>query len=128
MKLHLPQNSQRNAFTAYGQGYVAVNGVSYEASLVVMPDRIADDGKGQNVESLVRDNIEALAAWNPELVLLGTGDVLRFPDPRLLATLTRLGIGAEIMDTRAACRTYNILAEEGRNVAAALIIPAAPDD
>lgn len=102
---------------------MAVNGVRYETSLVVMPDRIADDWKVRNFESLARDNIEALAALNPELVLLGTGDVLRFPDPRLLANLTRAGIGAEVMDTRAACRTYNILAEEGRNVAAALIIP-----
>jgi uncharacterized protein len=123
LKLHLSQNSRRNAFTAYGQGYVAVNGVRYETSLIVMPDRIAEDWKVQNFESLVQDKIEALAALKPELVLLGTGDVLRFPDPRLLVNLTRAGIGAEVMDTRAACRTYNILAEEGRNVAAALIIP-----
>jgi uncharacterized protein len=122
LKLHLSQNSRRNAFTAYGQGYVAVNGVRYETSLIVMPDRIAEDWKVQNFESLVQDKIEVLAALKPELVLLGTGDVLRFPDPRLLVNLTRAGIGAEVMDTRAACRTYNILAEEGRNVAAALII------
>jgi uncharacterized protein len=123
LKLHLAQNSRRNAFTAYGEGYVAVNGVRYETSLIVMPDGIAEDWKVQNLEALVHANIEDLAALKPELVLLGTGDVLRFPDPRLLVTLTHAGIGAEVMDTRAACRTYNILAEEGRNVAAALIIP-----
>ena len=102
---------------------MAVNGVRYETSLIVMPDRITEDWKVHNLESLVLDNIETLAALKPELVLLGTGDVLRFPDPRLLVNLTHAGIGAEVMDTRAACRTYNILAEEGRNVAAALIIP-----
>ena len=102
---------------------MAVNGVRYETSLIVMPDRIAEDWTVQNFESLVQDNIKALAALKPELVLLGTGDVLRFPDPRLLVNLTHAGIGAEVMDTRAACRTYNILAEEGSNVAAALIIP-----
>lgn len=102
---------------------MAVNGVRYEASLVVMPDRIADDWQVHHFELLAQDDIDALAALNPELVLLGTGDVLRFPDPRLLANLTRAGIGTEVMDTPAACRTYNILAEEGRNVAAALIIP-----
>lgn len=123
MKLHLSQNSRRNAFTAYGQGYVAVNGVRYETSLIVMPDSITEDWNVQNLESLDQYKIETLAALKPELLLLGTGDVLRFPDPRLLANLTRAGIGAEVMDTRAACRTYNILAEEGRNVAAALIIP-----
>lgn len=124
MKLHLSQNARRNAFTAYGQGYVAVNGVRYETSLIVMPDRIAEAWNVRSIELLVQDNIEPLAALKPELVLLGTGDVLRFPDPRLLVSLTQAGIGAEVMDTRAACRTYNILAEEGRNVAAALIIPA----
>jgi uncharacterized protein len=122
LKLHRSQNSRRNAFTAYGQGYVAVNGVRYENSLIVMPDRIAEDWQVQNFESLVQDDIEVLAALRPELVLLGTGDVLRFPDPQLLLCLTHAGIGAEVMDTRAACRTYNILAEEGRDVAAALII------
>ena len=114
---------RRNAFTAYGQGYVAVNGVRYETSLIVMPDRITEDWKVLDLEALDQQDIEALVALQPELVLLGTGDALRFPDPRLLANLTHAGIGAEVMDTRAACRTYNILAEEGRNVAAALIIP-----
>ena len=123
MKLHLSQHSRRNTFTAYGPGYVEVNGMRYEASLVVMPDRIADDWKVPHFEAMVQDHIDALAALNPELVLLGTGDVLRFPDPRLLANLMRAGIGTEVMDTRAACRTYNILAEEGRNIAAALIMP-----
>lgn len=103
---------------------MAVNGVRYETSLIVMPDRIAEAWNVRSIELLVQDNIEPLAALKPELVLLGTGDVLRFPDPRLLVSLTQAGIGAEVMDTRAACRTYNILAEEGRNVAAALIIPA----
>lgn len=123
MKLHLSRNVLRNTFTAYGQGYVAVNGIRYEASLIVMPDRIAEDWKVRNIESLVQDDLAALAAMKPELVLLGTGDSLRFPNPRLLVDLTHARIGAEVMDTRAACRTYNILAEEGRNVAAALIIP-----
>ena len=124
MKLHLSQNSRRNTFTAYGEGYVAVNGVRYESSLVVLPDRIVEDWNVPTLESLTQDNIGALALLKPELVLLGTGDLLRFPDSRLLASLAAARIGAEIMDTRAACRTYNILAEEGRNVAAALIIQA----
>ena len=90
-----------------------------------MPDRIMADWNVQSFESLASQDIEALAALKPELVLIGTGDRLRFPDPRLLASLASARIGAEVMDTRAACRTYNILAEEGRNVAAALIIPKA---
>ena len=123
LKLHLSQNSRRNAFTAYGEGYVAVNGVRYESSLVVLPDRIVEDWSVPTIESLTQGDMEALALLKPELVLLGTGDLLRFPDSRLLASLAAARIGAEFMDTRAACRTYNILAAEGRNVAAALIIP-----
>lgn len=125
MKLHLSRDSRRNTFTAYGPGYVAVNGVRYESSLVVMPDRIAEEWSVASFESLAQEDIQALALLKPELVLLGTGDTLRFPDARLLKDLAAAGIGTEIMDTRAACRTYNILAEEGRNIAAALIIPTA---
>lgn len=123
MKLHLSPNSIRNAFTAYGAGFVAVNGIRYDSSLIVLPDRIIENWDVQNIESLSAGDIEALALLKPELVLLGTGETLRFPEPRLLASLAASRIGAEVMDTRAACRTYNILAEEGRNVAAALIIP-----
>jgi len=88
-----------------------------------MPDRILADWNVRDIESLARRDIEELALLKPELVLLGTGDRLHFPAPGLLASLAAARIGAEVMDTRAACRTYNILAEEGRNVAAALIIP-----
>jgi uncharacterized protein len=123
LKLHLSPNSVRNTFTAYGPGYVAVNGVRYESSLVVMPDRIVDGWNVRNFDALASQDIEALALLKPELVLIGTGEALRFPPARLLASLATARIGAEVMDTRAACRTYNILAEEGRHVAAALIIP-----
>jgi uncharacterized protein len=123
LKLHLSPNSIRNTFTAYGPGYVAVNGVRYESSLVVMPDRIVADWNVPNLESLAPRDIEALALLKPELVLIGTGEELRFPPAGLLANLAGARIGTEVMDTRAACRTYNILAEEGRHVAAALIIP-----
>jgi uncharacterized protein len=102
---------------------VAVNGIRYESSLVVMPEKIVEGWAVETIEVLEQANIDVLASLGPELVLLGTGDVLRFPNQRqLLGRLTASGIGVEVMDTRAACRTYNILAEEGRNVAAALIV------
>ena len=58
----------------------------------------------------------------PEIVLLGTGAAFSFPEPRKLASLHQAGIGVEVMDTAAACRTYNILMAEGRNVVAALVV------
>jgi uncharacterized protein len=124
VKLHLSRNPTLNSVTSYGRGYVAVNGVRHEHSLVVLPDRILADWNVPNLEALSPDDVFTLAALKPELVLLGTGDQLCFPDSRLLSALGVAGIGAEIMDTAAACRTYNILAAEGRNVAAALIIAA----
>jgi uncharacterized protein len=122
VKLHLSRNATLNSVTAYGPGYVAINGVRHERSLIILPDKIVADWNVPDLESLRPANISALAALNPELVLLGTGDRLRFPESGLLAALGFAGIGAEIMDTAAACRTYNILAAEGRTVAAALII------
>jgi uncharacterized protein len=124
LKLHLSGNSSRNTFTAYGKGYVAVNGVRYESSLVVLPDKLVDHWDVASVDTLTQDSIAQLAELKPELVLLGTGESLHFPNSKLLTVLLSAGIGTEIMDTYAACRTYNILAQEGRNVAAALVIPA----
>ena len=63
----------------------------------------------------------ALAGLDREIVLLGTGNVLRFPRPELMRPLAQAGLGIEVMDRKAACRTYNILASEGRRVAAALL-------
>jgi len=58
----------------------------------------------------------------PDIVVLGTGASLRFPHPRLTRALLEQRIGLEVMDTAAACRTFNILAAEGRRVAAALML------
>ena len=101
-----------------------MNGKRYESSLVVLPDKVISDWSVTSVENLTEDTVGELAQLRPELVLLGTGDSLHFPDSKLLRILLTAGIGTEVMDTRAACRTYNILAQEGRNVAAALVIPA----
>jgi uncharacterized protein len=63
-----------------------------------------------------------LLAHRPEIVLLGTGATQRFPHPRLSAPLAAARVGFEVMDTRAACRTYNILLGEGRRVVAAVLL------
>ena len=63
-------------------------------------------------------------ALMPEIVLLGTGDRQRFPRPKLTRALLARGVGVEVMDTSAACRTYNIIMMEDRRVAAALLMMA----
>ncbi|MEO8005492.1 MAG: Mth938-like domain-containing protein [Betaproteobacteria bacterium] len=122
MKLHPSQASSRNTFTGYGSGYVSVNGVRYETNLVVMPERILEHWPVGDIQAMATADVTGLIALKPELVLLGTGKTLRFPHAAVLGALAAAGIGMEVMDTQAACRTYNILSEEGRNVAAALII------
>jgi uncharacterized protein len=71
-------------------------------------------------------HFEALAAFEPELVIFGSGSRLRFVPPALLKALIGRRIGVETMDTAAACRTYNVLLAEGRSVLAALLFEAAP--
>ena len=125
MKLHALAPSSSNAFTGYGDGYVEVNAVRFEHSILVVPDRPVIEWPVANFEELAVESFAAVAAVEPEVVIFGSGARLRFPHPRLTAPLISRGIGVETMDVHAACRTYNILMAEGRKVAAVLLIEAA---
>jgi uncharacterized protein len=122
MKLHIAAAGVRNLFTAYGEGYVTVNQTRYEASLIVLPDAPVETWPPRSMAELTEADFAPVLAHRPEIILLGSGATLQFPARELRAALANLGTGVEIMDTHAACRTYNILAGEGRKVAAALII------
>ncbi|MEN6584642.1 MAG: Mth938-like domain-containing protein [Sulfuricella sp.] len=122
MKLHLQTASGTYLFTSYGTDHVAVNGVRHEHSLIVMPESIIKDWQAAEPKQLSAEHFSALAGLELEILLLGTGSKLCFPSPRLMQAMAQQGIGLETMDTFAACRTYNILAAEGRKVAAALIL------
>ncbi|HEX7465438.1 MAG TPA: Mth938-like domain-containing protein [Usitatibacter sp.] len=123
MKIERDEAQGRNTFTGYGEGYVEVNLKRYPSSLVVAGDRLITSWPAASLESLTADHLAAIVQLAPEIVLLGTGSAFSFPEPQLLAPLRKAGIGVEVMDTPAACRTYNILLGEGRNVVAALIVP-----
>jgi uncharacterized protein len=75
-----------------------------------------------SIESLSMELLEAALAMEPLILLLGTGTRQVFPSAELMSQVQQRGIGLEIMDTAAACRTYNILAGENRKVVAALIL------
>ena len=122
MKIAQDAGPSGNRFTGYGAGYVEVNRARHTQSLVVGADRVVVDWPAASVASLNADHIAALVALAPEIVLLGTGPSFTFPEPALLAPLYKAGIGVEVMDTPAACRTFNILLAEGRNAIAALIV------
>ena len=122
VKLHLSVFSEQNMFTGYGAGYVVVNKTRYEQSLIVLPDRLIENWDAKTFEQLTSEHFEFVLSLQPEMVLFGTGATLRFPHPTVTRTLIESRIGVEVMDTAAACRTYNILTAEGRRVAAALLI------
>ncbi|GAB4303132.1 MAG: Mth938-like domain-containing protein [Thiohalomonadaceae bacterium] len=95
-------------------------------SFALAPDRLLRDWPPQQYADLHREHFATLLALEPEVVLLGTGTSFRYPSPTLLAPLTARGIGVEVMDSGAACRTYNVLAGEGRQVVAAILIDDTP--
>jgi uncharacterized protein len=122
VKIERDQPEGRNTFTGYGDGYVEVNAKRYHESIVVSADRIVTDWPAASVEALSADHMAAIVELKPELVVLGTGAKFQFPEAKILAPVYKAGIGVEVMDTPAACRTYNILLGEGRAVVAALIV------
>lgn len=122
MKLHLNTTVGMNAITGHGDGTVAVNNKQVDHALIVMPNQIIDPWPIVDPATLTLADFSHVFALKPELVVFGSGKTFRFPDARILAAFSQARIGFEVMDTPAACRTYNVLASEGRSVAAALLV------
>jgi uncharacterized protein len=120
VKLHASSPGSLNAITGYGDDYVMVNGARRDSSVVVLPQRIVS-WEATSFDALTAAHFAFLKDLEAEIVLLGTGARQRFPHPSLTAALGEAGIGLEVMDLQAACRTFNILAAEARKVAAALL-------
>ncbi len=120
LKLHASGLTSLNTFTGYGAGFVLINAVRHEGNLIVMPELLQPWDAG-GFETLEPEDFSVLVSLKPEVVLLGTGEKIRFPHPRLTQALSQARIGVEVMDNQAACRTYNILMAEERKVAAALL-------
>jgi uncharacterized protein len=121
LKFHL-SNPEGNVFTGHGPGFVRLGIIEYRENIVVTPEKIVTGWARGGFDALVADDFAAVAALRPEVALLGTGASIRFPHPRLTRALTDERIGLEVMDTPAACRTFNILAAEGRKVAVAILL------
>lgn len=127
MKLHLTQSDGNHLITAYAEDYIEINRHRYNNSLLVMANKLIPDWSSSPdqpvaFDHLTEKNFEEIAALKPEVVLLGSGKTHRFLHPRTYYPLTQQGIPLECMTTAAACRTYNILMSEGRNVAAVLLL------
>ncbi len=121
MKLNLTQADGNHLVTGYGEGWVQIDQNRLTAGFILTAEQIVPWGV-ESIESVVAEDFLPVVALAPEVFLLGTGAKLKFPHVACLKLLVESGLGYEIMDTPAACRTYNILMSEGRNVALAAII------
>ena len=123
MKLQ-PDKSNAPTINAYDRAWIEVNGVRHSQSVAVssLPDLPSATWATGHFEALDASHFSPWAQSGAELVLFGSGQTLRFAKPQWLKDLIMRGIGVETMDTAAACRTYNILASEGRKVVALLLI------
>jgi len=121
MKFHL-STPDGNVITGMGPGWVRIGAEEYRANVVLTAEAIVTGWAAAGFDALTESDFAGLLVHAPEIVLLGTGDTIRFPHPRLTRAIAEARVGLEVMDTPAACRTYNILASEGRKVVAALVV------
>jgi uncharacterized protein len=122
MKLHASTTKQYQTVTGYDDAGVEINAERFQFSLIVMPETAPRPWNVPAFEALTAAHFEQIEADKPDVVILGTGATQRFVHPRLIASLSARHIGVESMDSKAACRTYNVLMGEGRKVTLALII------
>lgn len=122
MKLQPDRIEGVNAVTGIAPGVVRINGQPFTSSVVLPWRGAVQPWPCNDFTALTAEHFELLLAHEPELVIFGSGARIRFVAPALLRALIDRGIGVETMDAAAACRTYNVLAAEGREVVAALLL------
>jgi len=128
MKFSEDYGNARFPITGYGDDFVQVNQTRHERSLIITPaELIADWGPATPSDLMQEQVLQSLIDRRPEIVLLGTGRRIHFPPPKIMALFASHHIGLEVLDSASACRTFNILLSEGRNAAAALLMPNAED-
>jgi len=121
MKLQ-PDRFDVQSISGYGPGWVGVGTERITNNVILGSRGERETWAHGGYDSLGPEHFEQLARLKPEVVIFGSGTRIRFPRAAWLRPLLALGIGVETMDTAAACRTYNILAQEGRHVAVALLV------
>jgi uncharacterized protein len=122
MKLTDERTAGAHVVRSYAPGEIRVGEHVLTGSCLISATQLITDWRPQSVETLELTDVEPLLALKPEIVVLGAGTRQRFPSAQWMAALLSRGIGCEVMDTGAACRTYNVLVSESRNVVAALFV------
>ncbi len=122
MKIALDNASALNVIKSYEPGRVRIRGEVFTSSLVVLPNQLFPEWQPVAAAELRSADLALVVDQRPEVLILGTGETQVFPDPAVFVTLMELGIGFEVMDNAAACRTFNILLAEDRRAALALML------
>jgi uncharacterized protein len=122
MKFSEHRDSNINTVKSYQTGMVKINGDTYQKSLHLTQHSITPDWDCSDITQLDKALIDDLIKNDIELIILGTGEEQVFPDFELFAYCRSQNVGLDVMANDAACRTYNILTTEDRNVCLALII------
>lgn len=121
MELHRSDTSGLYLVKPCDTGEFLVNDVLYTQSIIVTPENIITDWRRQSVADLTIEDFEMLAEFDAEIVILGTGKTLIFPDRRLFEPLRKQKCGYDVMNSRSACTTFNILRGDDRKAVVALL-------
>lgn len=119
--LDLDENRSLYQIKAFKPGFIQINEKIFTKSLIITPNQLMENWTPQSAQEISSDAFSPILALKPDILLIGTGSTLVFLPVEVYGELLNQGIGVEIMNTSAACRTYNALSAENRQVIAALI-------
>jgi len=111
-----------NVIRSFTDSTIDVNNKTYNKSLIISSNLLIDDWIISHIDDMKTEHWQELIQHKPEVILIGTGASLVFPHPSIYAPAIDMGIGVEFMDSKAACRTYNVLVSEDRSVLAGIIL------
>jgi len=120
--LTLDDNQAKYQIRAFEPGRIQINDIIFTQNLIITPTQLITDWQPTHVFALKKEDFDIFITLRPDILLVGVGSKLIFPPTEQYGHLINAGIGIEFMNTAAACRTYNALSSENRNVAAALIL------
>lgn len=122
MQLNQELTDHQYQIRAYDEHSITINSEQYSHSLIIMPPHPIQAWPVNTISDITKTSLQTVVALAPQIVLIGTGHELAWPSAETLVPLATAKIGVEVMDSKAACRTFNILLAEGRKVALAIII------
>ena len=121
MELNQESSDGKYHIKAYEPGKITINDTEYTHSVIITQDSLISPWEVDNINNLNSIELARLIDFEPDVLLIGTGQKQQFLPPELQQVLFNAKIGFEIMDTAAACRTFMLLLSESRHVVAALL-------